>query len=299
MRAEAAAFAPGHITGFFEIRDEATDPAQIGSRGAGFSVNRGVTSHVHVHDAGYPSVTVHVNGTQAEAATTRRAVELLVGNRDLEVAIRQTMDLPASQGFGMSAAGALSATLALAEALRLPQREAVWAAHVAEVVQRTGLGDVVGAARGGFEMRVQPGLEPYGQVQSWRPEAPVGPLTLAVVAEAVSTKRVLTDSQRRQEINRRGARCVEDFAVDPSLTHFVELSRAFALEARLASAPILRLWDELGPGVRGAQCQLGGSVFVFAASPQTRRRLQQTGSVFPVEVDYAGARVVQPRRVLA
>ncbi len=299
VRTEAAAFAPGHITGFFEICDDADDPAQIGSRGAGFSVDCGVTSRVLVDDGGVPGVSVVVDGSPSEAATTRRAVDLLAGTRALHVRVDQTADLPVSQGFGMSAAGSLSAALGVAEALRLPRREAVWAAHCAEVMQRTGLGDVVGSNLGGFEVRTAPGVEPYGRIKAWKPDAPVGSVLLCVVSPTVLTKRVLTDPQRRAEIVRIGRAAVDAFQDDPTLARFVDASRRFAVEAGLATPEISKAWSTLGPGVRSGQAQLGGSVFVFGAGPETRRSLERMGPVHPVSIDFQGARVVTPRKVLA
>lgn len=298
-RSEATAFAPGHVTGFFSIVDEASDPTQVGSRGAGFSVNLGVTSRVRIDETGVPGVTVRVNGEWAEAATTRRAVQGLVGDRGLVVEVDQRMDLPERQGFGMSAAGALSATVALAEVLERPRREAVWAAHVAEVFRRTGLGDVVGADRGGFEVRTRPGLEPYGRVEAWKPDAPVGPIALAVVAEAMETRRILADAQRREDIHRLGRGLVDEFLEGPGLSQFVALSRRFSQGARLAPPAVLRLYDAWGASVAGSQCMLGGSVFVFGATPTIRRQLQSAGRVFVAEVDWRGARVTEPRRVPA
>jgi len=289
---EAVAFAPGHITGFFEIRDEAADPAQIGSRGAGFSVALGVTSRVRVDRESMPGVTVLEEGRPVEAATTRRALELLVGPEAVHVAVDQHMQLPVSQGFGMSAAGALSASIALADLLGRTRREAVWAAHCAEVLQRSGLGDVVGAARGGFEVRAKPGCEPYGDVRSWTSDAAAHDVLLAVVSPAVLTRRILTDPVRRREIQALGGRLVDDFLEDPTLSNFVDSSRRFSTEAHLATPEILRLGDALGPHVALGQCQLGGSVFVFGSNNEAARRLRAAGSLYATTIDAEGARLV-------
>lgn len=292
MTEEATGFAPGHITGFFEIRDEAADPAQIGSRGAGFSVAMGVTSRVRVDTEGVPGVTVLHEGRPVEAATTRRAVEFLAAEERVHVSIDQRMDLPVSQGFGMSAGGALSATIALAKLLGRTRREAVWAAHCAEVLQRTGLGDVVGASVGGFEARARPGCEPYGEVRNWTPHGPAADVLLAVVSPEVLTKRVLSDPRRRAEITRRGATLVDEFLEDPTLSRFVEASRVFATEAHLATPEILRLWDEVGHRHALGQCQLGGSLFVFGATTDFERRLRTQGPVFRTRIDLEGARLL-------
>ena len=49
--AMAKAYSPGHITGFFSTPDShisTTDPKFLGSLGAGFSIDKGITSTVKV-----------------------------------------------------------------------------------------------------------------------------------------------------------------------------------------------------------------------------------------------------------
>jgi len=46
MRAKA--FSPAHITGFFKAELEEEDPNQLGSLGAGFSIEKGVKTTVNV-----------------------------------------------------------------------------------------------------------------------------------------------------------------------------------------------------------------------------------------------------------
>lgn len=299
MKGTATAFAPGHVTGFFEICDEADDPARIGSRGAGFSVRLGVTSRVAVASDGFPGIECRVNGAPYEADTTRAAVELLLGKEPLQVTIDQRMDLPVSQGFGMSAAGALSAALAVAQVLGRPRREAVWAAHTAEVLHRSGLGDVVGAALGGFERRLEPGVEPYGRIETFRIGEAVEDVMLVVVDEAILTKRILQDPAHRAEIRRAGAEALRRFQESPSLRSFADLSRQFSMETRLASNRIAQLYGELERLAYVGQCMLGGSVFAFGRSHDVRRRLARRGQVFATKIDFEGARLVGPTAVAA
>lgn len=292
MIGRAAAFAPGHITGFFEICDEADDPARIGSRGAGFSVRLGATSEVAIDETGFPGILVTVDGEPQAAETTRSAVELLLGKEPLHVNVRQTLGLPVSQGFGMSAAGALSAALATAEILGRARREAVWAAHCAEVVQRTGLGDVVGSALGGFERRLEPGVEPHGRIERFHGGEPTDEVLLGVVDDAIRTSRVLTDPAARTAINQAGAETLRRFAEAPGLRTFADLSREFSIRTRLASERIVGVYRELEGVALAGQCMLGGSVFAFGASPEVRKRLARHGPVFATRIDFDGARAM-------
>ena len=47
---EFKAFSPAHITGFFEICDNNKEPLLKGSRGAGISLKKGVTTKVKINN---------------------------------------------------------------------------------------------------------------------------------------------------------------------------------------------------------------------------------------------------------
>jgi pantoate kinase len=141
--ARAAAFCPGHVTGLFEIHDVDPDPLRRGSRGAGFSLSQGVLTYVEVEPADSLAIDIMVDKEPAEAPVTREALTNLLReavrdgrvplNKDapkgskarIRVRAWSDLHLPVSQGFGMSAAGALSGTLALARCLRLGRSEAL------------------------------------------------------------------------------------------------------------------------------------------------------------------------------
>lgn len=189
----------------------------------------------------------------------------------------------------MSAAGALSAALATAHALGLQRGEALGAAHTADVLQRTGLGDVVGSDVGGFEARVRPGVPPIGEVMPWTPESVPRSVVLAVADRSVATRRVLSDPGARDRISRIGGRVMEAFLATPTLGGFVAGSRAFAREAGLETPTIRGLLEGLGPGQAAAQCQLGGSVFAFDPSRTARARLEGVEGFVETRVASRGA----------
>ncbi len=74
------------------------------------------------------------------------------------VSMDVTLDLPVSQGFGMSGAGLLAAARAVLEANGTPDDAyAARVAHRLERTQRGGLGDVLAISAGGMALRRQPG----------------------------------------------------------------------------------------------------------------------------------------------
>ena len=305
--ARAAAFSPGHVTGLFEIHDEHADPERRGSRGAGFSLAEGAVTVVEVEPADSLVVEVTLDREPAEAATTREALVTLLKeavklgkiplNKDapkgsrarVRVRVATEHQLPVSQGFGMSAAGALSASLALAKCLRMGRSDAVRAAHLAEVANRTGLGDVVGAALGGFEVRVKPGLPPWGNVQNF---VGYGDAVLCVVGGKLETRRILSDPEKRAGVNAAGGRALDALLKSPSLQVFLEQSQRFARESGLLTPDLERAMHAAKPHGHASMSMLGNSLFAFGNVPRLADALAPFGEVRVVPVSEAGARVV-------
>jgi len=59
---QVKAFSPCHLTGFFQICDESTDPLHVGSRGAGVSLSQGVTTTVKIDESSTSSIEIKING---------------------------------------------------------------------------------------------------------------------------------------------------------------------------------------------------------------------------------------------
>jgi len=130
----ARAFTPAHISGIFII-DLRKDAAHSGSMGCGICIENGATTSVRPSD----ETIIKINGMVSEAATTFLAIKNLTSK---PVLVDTTLDIPIGCGFGASGAGALSAALALNEALslNLTLKDLAGAAHFAEVTNLTGLG---------------------------------------------------------------------------------------------------------------------------------------------------------------
>jgi len=147
-----AAFAPAAITNFFSVRYDPHadgDFSKAGATGGGYVLPRGVVTEAIVNgDGGKGKVEVIVDGDlNYRATTTRKAVELLFDDRGWPngtLTLEQSMGVPVGYGFGASAAAAISAVYAAAAAsgLRLAKRRLAYYAHVADIIERTGLGTV-------------------------------------------------------------------------------------------------------------------------------------------------------------
>lgn len=285
---EAKAFCPGHITGFFEIC-RTNDLLSTGSRGAGLCLSLGATSEVSMGYAKKQKIEVSINGKISIADVTKDALRRLIGKNKLDVSVVTRLKLPVGQGFGMSAAGALSASLAACSVLRKPRQRAFEAAHVAEIVHGGGLGDVSALYKGGITVRKKPGLPPIGKVVriDGQPE-----LVLCVLGRKMLTKNVLSDPDKEKAINLSGSRKVDQLMKDPTLDRMMALSSQFAIESGLASGRILDAMNGASKLGMASMSMLGNSIFAVGDVRGLERVLADFGKTFRCAVDVDGPRLM-------
>jgi pantoate kinase len=290
MVSEGEAFCPGHVTAFFEVHED-SNPRAKGSRGAGLSLSLGVRTVARVRDATRSSVDIIVNERRQKAEVTQRVVEKLIGSRPLEIKILSETPLPVSQGFGVSAAAALSTALALNEALGqgLPRDELVAIAHETEVECGTGLGDVVPASLGGMDLRWKPGAPTYGEVRTFPVHAD---LLLAVLGPEIPTRSVLRDSAKVAAINRVGGALVDEFSRSATLERLFDLGNRFAEGTELVSRTVLEVIRASRMFGRATVAMLGNSLFATGNSEQLATLYRKFGTLQRCEVDNEGARIL-------
>lgn len=245
------AFAPAHITGFFyAFEDE--DPLKMGSCGCGFTLEHGVSTSVQPADR----TEVYIDGVKSDAPTTRTVIELLT---DHSAHVESTMGLPIGGGFGASGAGAFSTALALNQAFRLgaTYNDLAYAAHVAEVKNRTGLGDIAGMTMGGVVIRLWPGT-PFRLDR-----IPIAPRDIYCVHFGpISTKSVLADPKEKALINAAGKKCLKELLKAPTFENFMRLSRRFSVETGLISKKARDAVEAVeAAGGQASMAMLGDSVF--------------------------------------
>lgn len=250
------AFAPGHITGFFAAvqRDDALD---TGSRGAGIVVEDGVT--VEVHDA--DETTVSLDGETVEFD----AVERVLGMCDVTASVEIDADVPVGCGFGVSGAAALATAFAVNEEFSLGQEsdQMVAAAHVADVLAGTGLGDVVPQGLGGVVTRIEPGAPDIGLFGEIEVEDPRIGYT---VHGPLETGDVLEDDESMERVNKAGESALDGLLKDPSVGKLVDLSWEFALESGLATDAVEEtVGDVRAAGGKASMAMLGETSFGVAA----------------------------------
>ena len=116
----ATAFCPAHITGFFKAELDKEDSKQLGSLGAGFSIQKGVKTTVSVREKTKHDISnfsIKVNGFESG---DMRVSELVLSKFPIDkkfIDVTHEIDVPVGYGFGCSAAVALSLSIALNDAL--------------------------------------------------------------------------------------------------------------------------------------------------------------------------------------
>lgn len=191
------AFSPGHITGV--VKTNSLPSRQIlsqGSEGAGFSIDRGVTTTVTLFDDCNSSYQISINGRCVEDAEVSQLVLQQYQKfieRPYYFKIEHDMEIPIGFGLGSSGAAALSLSYALNESLNvgLSAEQAAQIAHCAEIMCRTGLGTVIAEYTGGFETRTCAGAPGIGIIRKVELK---GHRVIIFCMAPISTKSVLCDN---------------------------------------------------------------------------------------------------------
>ncbi len=302
---QATAFAPGHLTGLFQICDQAADPLQRGARGSGISLDLGVYTTVTAKPANATSWTIEINGKQTDGAFVSENVLTKFSTRIAphSLAVEHHVETPSVAGFGSSGAGALSLAIALNEATGagLTGVEAAQIAHVAEIECKTGLGSVFAAVRGGFGVLTKPGAPGIGEAVSYPDQGNLRVVYLFF--GPIPTKEALSNPALRAKINELGGRYVDELTVERDAEKFMRLSRRFTEHVGLVTPKLRRAFDAMDAAGYTFTMAMFGEV-AFSVMPKERvvEAAKLLEAYFPgfeavvVGIDGAGARVTSRSR---
>lgn len=234
--------------------------------------------------------TVKIDGAPAEAPVTHAAIDRLLGGAPLDVKVETELQLPPSQGFGMSAAGVLSASLALVEILEKDCKEAFIAAHLAEVHCGSGLGDVAAIRCGGVELRRKEGLPPFGRVE----RLPGGfEMVLAQVGPRIETASIILDQEKERKINDTGRKCLSHLRKEPQIDSLFSLAARFAEDSGLMTTEVQRALAATSEIGQGSMCMIGNAVFVTGMDLEgIEAALRPFGTTYRTQVDHLGPRLL-------
>lgn len=306
----AKAFAPGAISSFFEIQDNTTDGKpianleRVGARGGGFGLQSGIHTQVTVEEANANTVQIFINSQPTrEAKTTESAVQTLLKqtSKKYMVTVEHQVDVPIGMGFGTSAGGALTAGLALKEALTLPLtgNQIGKIAHVSEIQCQTGLGTVGSlTVGGGLILVTEPGAPGICQVD----RIPISPDYVIVAGFFYPRipKSVLSSSERKVLINRYGKIALQRILAEPSLENFLVSCWDFAQNAGFATENVRRLvrLAEKAGAVGATQNMIGEAVHAVVLEEnavsvaEAFKQLLPNERILTSKVNFQGARLV-------
>ena len=262
----AKAFAPGNISGLFKIIAD-DDPAKMHSLGWGFTVSDGVT--VELTHAQAESTQVTFNGKPIDFPTVSSALRDLAGT-PLDVDI--TSNLPLSSGFGLSGASTLAALIAANHLLEIgkSRQEIAMIAHVAEVRNLTGLGDVCAQYNGGCLVKTKVG-NPLAATVLKMPDTPIYWRYFG----KIRTSEILADHERHQLINNAADQALASIQSDIDNATTITFDQLIALALQFAESSGLlmdaRVKDSIAQanvnGGVATMIMLGNAVFSTAPFP--------------------------------
>lgn len=189
MKTEKA-YCPASITLLFNIHLD-SNPVKMGSTGIGFTINKGVTAAVRKAKKN----AIYFNNKKIIFPTVLTALNALTSQT---IEVRLTSSLPLGYGFGLSSSSSLSTCFAVNAllGLNMNKKNLIEIAHVAEVVNKTGLGSVATQTIGGFLQKKTPGPLP---IYSRLPFE--GQKIYAIVLSKIVTSTVLSNPSKISGIN--------------------------------------------------------------------------------------------------
>ena len=290
----AQAFAPGHITGFFKAHVDPSRPEMKGSTGAGFCLKKGVTTRVkvttdrqgfNITNVGYQS-----DNTQVSEYVAKEFLKLVRGNYFLEIEHRA--EIPVGYGLGSSGAVALSLAFALNKALgtNLSRTQVGQIAHNAEIHCKTGLGTVLSAYHGGFEVRTKHGAPGIGSLKKIHTDF----LPIVICFSPISTKKFI--KTELSKINGLGAKMVTRLLESRDHMEFLDMSLEFARYVGVITPKMQQVIDDLQ--LHGFKCgvaMFGETVFTLIPKQKELEVLRlleryRDGIIIRTEIDKSGVR---------
>jgi len=308
---KAKAFAPAAISSFFQIHDTENgvpiaDLERVGAIGGGFGLEKGVKTSVTVEETDKTEIRVFINNKFAEEAkTSKQVIESLLKKTEKKyaVTVEHQIEVPIGTGFGTSAGGALTAGLALRDALGLPltYNQIGKIAHIAEIQCLTGLGTVSSLAfSGGCVLVVEPGAPGICQID----RIPITPDYMVVAGFSktkISKKNILTSPEKKREVNSYGKKALDSILAKPTIENFLDCCWDFSQKAGFANQEIHGLVEaaKKAGAVGAAQNMIGQAVHAVVHKDNVNSVAEAFKQTLPPQhvivsrIDFQGARLIE------
>jgi pantoate kinase len=297
------AFCPAHVTGFFKAElDDNNGLEELGSQGAGFSIEKGVKTTVQVRKkTQYDDSNFHLNilGYQTDNSLVSEFVIekfLKLAGPDVFVDVDHFITVPVGYGLGCSSAVALSLGLALNQALEtgLSKEQVGLIAHEAEIKCQTGLGDVLASYYGGFEIRTKGGAPGHGIVKKIKSD---NYAVVIICFSPISTRRFIRE--RLHSINGLGGKMVTKLEQSKNIIEFQDMSLEFAKYVNVITPKMTRVISDLNKnGINCGVAMFGETVFSLVPKSKEGKVIEilkkyDDGIIITSKIDNVGARVTK------
>ena len=295
-------YSPAHITGIFGIYNTHTDPLKCGSRGIGFCIDKGVSTIVAVRNDIKQGTNVILNNQKVAGNTTKSTIENLVGRKKIGIDVFSYTDLPISQGFGLSGAGALSTAIALNSALDLDLKysELVNAAHKAEILNNSGLGDVIAQATGGVVFRRVEGGIDFGVVEKLDVHPENNDIIVCVVGKELSTSKIITEQKYIDRINAGAMKHLNRLQMliqthKLSFEEIVKGSFEFAIEIGIMDRLVTDIINNIHGQSMGfaSMIMLGNTVFAIGNIEKLKNIFKNVGQPISCKIELSKANEIR------
>jgi len=296
-------FVPGHLTGLFEICNGSTI-LKTGSVGAGLSIKYGVKTRIEVKESDENKIKIYFNDKIIEnAKVSKYVVDYYLKTIQLpkyEIKVIHQIDFPVGCGFGASGAGALGVSYGLNVLLntQFTKIKCGQIAHIAEVVNKTGLGDVIAQTYGGVEIRKKPGAPGIGVLDNilYRPNLKI----VCYTNGKIDTASIIGDKKHKEVIKKVGNKLIRNVINNPSIDSLMRTAYQFALETELMSEDIKELLENLhSAGYKNSSMiMLGNSIFCIVEKEKADivadliKSNTNNGIIFITDIDNEGARII-------
>lgn len=282
---------PHRISGFFQIVESGggrpvSDISKVGSRGGGPSLTAYGKTKIKIKDILDPDerskCEIFINGKKCtESAKTTFYVFSHIINlfkTPVKVEIKHDFEMPLGAGFGASGCGAIGAAFGLNFLLNvgLSYNNTGKIAHIAEVMNKTGLGTVGGQLTGGLSITTRAGF-PFELDRILVP-----PKTKIVCGSfgPIFTETIIADPEHKEIIKKAGAVAMSELMKFPLFENFIKISRQFVEQTGLLEgsemATTKNLIDDLNKlDIYGASMnQLGKSAYCLCKEKDLKRVLE-------------------------
>lgn len=304
---------PHRISGFFEIVDEIkgvkiTNPEKIGSRGAGFNLNyfgrtKIIFEKINEYEKSHCQIYINDKEMNEKAETSSYILNYInrYSKKPMRVKVYHSFDLPVGCGYGASGSGALGLSYGLNQLLSLgfSNYEIGRLAHIAEVINKTGLGTVCGQLAGGLCMLKEPGYPcNYEKIKI--------PNHLRIVCGSFGklyTKSILTDTNLNLRIKNAGRKALCKLIHDPTIITFIKASNDFVNDTDMLNILNLNKVQELIQNLNqldilGASMnQLGKSVYAVCKK-QNENKVLEVFECYSPEIKIFSSSIRENNKIL-